>query len=126
MSGVRPADFTPKPPRLLRSEETALVRHLGGEHSRKWDLADALVEDVEDGDMGSIRFLSCDEREPEFTTDFADCEYVDSDGVEVLITLEVDEEQYPVELDLWKVDFKPLRRYPTVEETRGLRVRKLR
>jgi hypothetical protein len=46
----------------------------------------------------------------------AEAEYVDDDGVSVSIELNVDEKEELFELDFWKVDFSPLRRYPNPED----------
>ena len=60
--------------------------------------------------MGSIRFV-----QPEagtFGKALAEAQYVDSDGVPVSIALNTDSSGHLFELDFWKVDFSPLRRYP--------------
>ena len=77
----------------------------------------SVVEDMQDGGMGSIRFLSRnEERHPGDTV--AEAEYTDEDGVLVIIALNTDDGGGLYELDFWKVDFSPLRRYPSVQELR--------
>lgn len=46
---------------------------------------------------------------------------MDDDGVSVIIELNVDERDKLFELDLWKVDFSPLRRYPNPEDLKPLK-----
>jgi len=77
-------------------------------------LEDALVAEMQDGGMGSIRFLGGTDRRR--AGSLAKAKYVDDDGVTVSIELNVDEGGKPFELDFWKVDFSPLRRYPSPEE----------
>jgi hypothetical protein len=68
------------------------------------------VADMHDGGMGSIRFV---QPEPQpFGKELAEAQYVDSDGVLVSIALNTDIMGRLFELDFWKVDFSPLRRYP--------------
>jgi hypothetical protein len=103
------------PLRLLRSEERELIQALSreiycpAEIERK--LAHALVYDMLDGGMGSIRFGAKDAGN-RFGRVAATVEYIDSDGVLVSIALNLDDQGDPFEVDFWKVDFSPLRRYP--------------
>jgi len=76
----------------------------------------ALVEDMQDGGMGSIRFIASDESEPRFGDAIAEAEYIDEDGVLVSITINIDQNKKLYEVDFWKVDFSPLRRYPKPSE----------
>ena len=77
-------------------------------------LDDALVAEMQDGGMGSIRFLGGADRRR--AGSLAQAKYVDDDGVTVSIELNVDEAGKLFELDFWKVDFSPLHRYPSPEE----------
>lgn len=43
-------------------------------------------------------------------------EYIDEDQVPVLISVNLDEDERLFELDFWKGNFKPLKRYPRPEE----------
>lgn len=43
-------------------------------------------------------------------------EYIDEDQIPVLISVNLDEEGDLFELDFWKVNFAPLKRYPRPEE----------
>lgn len=98
--------------RKLRPAERALIIALAPGFGAKLD--DALVAEMQDGGMGSIRFLGGTDRHR--AGSLARAKYVDDDGVMVSIELNVDEAGKLFELDSWKVDFSPLHRYPSPEE----------
>ena len=72
--------------------------------------------DMDDGGMGSIRFVSPGNGEVADTRKFGEevcsCHFTDEDGVTVSAALYVDSAVHPFELDVWKVDFSPLIRMP--------------
>ncbi|SNR28790.1 DUF6984 family protein [Hymenobacter mucosus] len=74
-------------------------------------LPTAQVEDLTDGGVGSIRFVSTKLRR-RLGSSIAELWYSDEDGVAVLASLYLDEEGELYELDSWKVDGSPLRRIP--------------
>jgi hypothetical protein len=100
--------------RPLHSEEDALIRTLlAGVYSAEaleTALRNARVANMQDGGMGSIRFLGSGLKT--FGTALVEAQYVDSDGVLVSITVNADKHGELFELDFWKVDFSPLMRYP--------------
>ncbi|WEF32432.1 DUF6984 family protein [Pseudoduganella chitinolytica] len=104
--------------RPLRTEEHsflyALLRHVSYDEHAIRQLAQAQVSDLNDGGMGSVRFLGDEHRRQGAC--LAEAEYTDCDGVPVSIALNVDEDGRLYELDMWKVDFAPLREYPTFNE----------
>lgn len=71
-----------------------------------------LVEPMDDGGMGSFRIgeiaipreLGCAVAEVQFS---------DMDGIPVTAVLNVDTEGRLYEVDVWKVNFAPLQRWPT-------------
>jgi hypothetical protein len=63
--------------------------------------------------MGSVRFVG--EKDRRRAGSIAEATYVDADGITVSIELSVDEAGRLFELDFWKVDFSPLRLYPSPE-----------
>ena len=79
-------------------------------------LSSALVEDMQDGGMGSIRFLTPRHSERHIGSAIAQAEYIDDDGVLVSIVINVDQHNELYEVDFWKVDFSPLKRYPMVSD----------
>jgi hypothetical protein len=104
--------------RALRAEERALIRSLLSgvfEPGAAENLLEtSRVEDMDDGGMGGIRFVEPEPRS--FGRTLAEAEYLDDDGVLVSIALNADGMGKLFELDFWKVDFSPLRRYPKPSE----------
>ena len=73
-------------------------------------LADGLqVEALDDGGMGSLAFAPGGRR---LGGTVAECQFTDADGVLVCAALNVDADGKPLELDVWKVNFEPLVRWP--------------
>ena len=105
--------------RPLRKEELDLLyRILEGTHLAA--SAELKVRDLSDGGMGSIEFFpeSLEPRRPEGVVE---ADYMDSDGVPVSIAVNIDQYGKLFELDIWKVNFGPLRTYPTPKTIRNIR-----
>ncbi|MGD1094825.1 MAG: hypothetical protein ABSB35_22885 [Bryobacteraceae bacterium] len=106
--------------RPLRPVERELLEAmLAGEHAEpelQGRLNSCLVADMRDGGMGSIRFLSSGRAPRRFGKALAQAEYVDENGVLVSIVVTADDTGDLYEVDFWKVDFSPLRRYPVPSE----------
>ena len=83
-------------------------------------LSDSRVADMQDGGMGSIRFLKASPGT--FGTALVEAQYLDSDGVLVSIAVNADKQGQLFELDFWKVDFSPLKRYPDPLNVSGISV----
>ena len=113
----RNVNAQPQPGRKLTPAERAVITALAP--SVTTGLDDALVVEMRDGGMGSIRFLNGSDRRR--YRSIAQAEYMDDDGVSVSIELNVDERDELFELDLWKVDFSPLRRYPDPKDLKPLK-----
>jgi hypothetical protein len=64
------------------------------------------VSDLNDGGMGSVQLIQM--------------EYIDLDGQRLIITLTENENQELFELDFWKVDFSPLKKFPSPEKLKKL------
>lgn len=76
------------------------------------------VEDMDDGGMGSVRFVVPGSRTTRlFGKRIADAEYVDEDGVPILVAINLDDDGELFELDIWKVDYSPTKRYPVPLES---------
>ncbi len=98
--------------------ELALIEYLMGiaalkNLSAEWKNT-LLVSPMDDGGMGSLLLFP-----NEHITDgrrFGKCvsEYLfrDADEIDVLASLNLDQEGQLFELDMWKVDFNPLMRWP--------------
>jgi len=68
---------------------------------------------MDDGGMGSLRlWVPGATGVQRFGAAVAELEFTDSDGVPVSVSLYVDQEGRPFELDLFKADFSALRRLP--------------
>lgn len=70
--------------------------------------------EMDDGGMGSIRLLSVGNADDdwEFGGEISSCHFTDADGVMVSAALYADSFGLPFELDVWKVDYSPLKRMP--------------
>jgi hypothetical protein len=102
--------------RGLRTEEysliSALLAHVRDGERLLWQLEHAQVRDMNDGGMGSLEFA--DGPRP-LGKLLVEAEYLDCDGVLVNIVLNSDQSGQLYELDMWKMDFAPLREYPAFD-----------
>lgn len=90
----------------------ALARGTPAENAVFHAAPDCRVVDMRDGRMRSIRFVRPDGKEARFGREVIERRYIDDDGITVSIGLNVDKEGLPFEIDLFKGDGQPLRRYP--------------
>lgn len=101
--------------RLIKKEERTLVLFLLTQadiNALDYSIAEEVYE-YEGGVMGSINLAGSD---PDlYDSDLIQAEYMDSDGIEVVITLTKDKNNNLLDLDFWKVNFSKLIRYPTPE-----------
>jgi hypothetical protein len=74
------------------------------------DLNNALVQEMNDGGMGSLQLG--ESREGRLGHMVAEAQFTDGDGLPVFASLVLDQSGSLYELDLWKVDFSPLKRIP--------------
>lgn len=104
--------------RRLTQAEEALVGLLLGSKSEGRTLANELltarVQEMRDGGMGSLLFEGPPNRL--YGGTLAEAQFYDSDRTLVCASLNLDQNGKLFELDIWKVDFSPLTRIPTVEE----------
>jgi hypothetical protein len=68
--------------------------------------------------MCSLRFRSTDNQRRRLGKKIAEAEFTDEDGTLVSAAVNLDENGELFELDIWKVDFSPLKRYPRPEALR--------
>jgi hypothetical protein len=114
----RPDSTKSMPDRELRLEESELIRALlCGIYSSgalETALTTSRVVDMQDGGMGSVRFTGSEPRR--FGRVLVEAEHVDSDGILLSISVNADDHDRLFELDLWKVDYSALKRYPRPSE----------
>ena len=106
--------------RALRQEERELLSALLNRvlaDARPQVKEDIFAIDLTDGGMGSIRIATGHEQPGRrMGRELAAAKYEDEDGVLVSVSLNVDQHGELFEIDMWKVDFSPLRRFPRPED----------
>jgi hypothetical protein len=104
--------------RLLLSEEKALIRAMLANRYPELDsvLEISEVEEMLDGGMGSIRFVDEHMHQRHLGKVLREAKFMDADGTRVLVCINLDQNGRLFEVDFWKVDFSPLRRYPSPAE----------
>jgi hypothetical protein len=72
------------------------------------------VRSMADGGMGSMELQAVGPPPPNTgrIVEMSSLTFRDSDGVAVIATLNGDEDRRPVEVDIWKTDYSPLREIP--------------
>jgi hypothetical protein len=103
-------------PRPLTPKERDLIAFILGQHSPLQGHF-GLVEEMNDGGMGSLRFVGRADRR--FGRCIGEAKFDDADGVPVSVALNADQRGELFELDLWKVDFSPLQRIAALGELRS-------
>lgn len=76
----------------------------------------ARVVEMSDGEMGSLKFARTDGEEHRLGKTISRAEFMDEDGVTVSVVVNLDEDGHLYELDVWKVDFSPLKRWPKTKD----------
>ena len=73
-----------------------------------------LVTPMNDGGMGSLQLhlRVRNNHSSTFGRRGAELQFTDADAVEVIVSLNLDTEGNPFEMDVWKTDFAPLVRIP--------------
>lgn len=107
--------------RALRGDERSLIESLLGEVWLKTyaptGINSLMVEELNDGGMGSLRFIHPGMHENEkqrMSMQVAESQFLDEDGVPILVSINIDEAGRLYEFDIWKVDFSKVLKYPTV------------
>jgi hypothetical protein len=101
--------------RPLRQEESdilhALLQFVPADAQPPVD-DDLRVVDLLDGGMGSIRFTDGQSSNQKMGRELVTAHCVDADEIPVILSINLDEAGRLFEIDIWKVDFSPLIRYP--------------
>lgn len=77
-----------------------------------------LVCEMNDGKMGSLKLMNNTLTENSlsvFGKQISEYQFVDSDGVDVMVSLNIDNNNQLYELDIWKTDFSPLNKFPNIQ-----------
>jgi len=102
--------------RKLKTEELDLILSLLKDKASNKAIIDNLhnrmVEEMDDGGMGALLFLSDNEENRTFGEEIAEISLLDSDGVPVSFALYLDNEGDVFELDVFKADSSPLKQFP--------------
>jgi hypothetical protein len=105
--------------RLTEQEKAVVVAMVRGSSAEREILSmvdETIVQEMEDGGMGSLRFVRLTQSQPRFGRQLREASYRDDDGVSVSITVNLDQDGFLFELDVFKADSSPLRRFPRVSE----------
>jgi hypothetical protein len=72
------------------------------------------VLEMDDEGMGSLRLFvdSAPAASTRMKSQASELQFIDADGAVVIASLNVNEDGYPFELDIWKTTFEPLIRIP--------------
>lgn len=106
--------------KLSREENGLLVALLRGKQEGLHlieSLNDMTVREMKDGGMGSLLLFpgGVEDTRRSFGKQLVLGEFADSDGVPVSVTVNVDMEGSLYELDMWKVNFEPLKTWPDLQ-----------
>nr|WP_103670451.1 hypothetical protein [Pseudanabaena sp. BC1403] len=75
------------------------------------------VENMDDGGMGSLLFASCtDDSNRKLGKTLAEASFLDEDQVPVYVQLNLDNHNQLFELDIWKVDYSHMSKWPNLDQ----------
>ena len=103
--------------RSLKKEEIDLIAYMlkdkpDFEFFVKNDLANSIVEEMNDGGMGSLKFLSVKNANSIMKDEVAKIDLHDVDGIPLFISINTNADNDIYELDVFKADFSPLKEFP--------------
>jgi hypothetical protein len=114
--GLHGVDLCISTMRSLRKNEQDLIRFMLKDITDQKNFIDELtniqVQEMNDGGMGSLKFLTEKEGKRIYKKDISIMHYKDIDGISVMFSLNVDMDDDVYELDVFKGDFSPLRKFP--------------
>lgn len=103
--------------RAVLDHEKPLIAYLVASAGLTVDFSELRASPMNDGGMGSLLFDAVSEG-PRRAKYVAKCYFNDDDGIPVSAALNLDQHGHLYELDIWKVDYNPLNRWPTAAEIR--------
>jgi hypothetical protein len=96
--------------KFIRKEQYFLINKLLELAGININLENKLVAELDDGKMGSLRFNGSENRK--YGKTISEYQFHDRDGVVVLASLFLDENNDLFEIDIWKTDFSELIEWP--------------
>ena len=106
--------------RELNSEEIDLISYLAAKAgyplSKDW-YNEYKALPMDDGGMGSILLVpqNIQQQNRLFKAQISDCFLHDIDGVTIIVSLNIDQYDLLFELDIWKVDYSPVKKITFVQ-----------
>ena len=105
-----------KPIRNLKLEEIQLISFLLKDKPEYFaflqELPDLFVSEMDDGGMGSLEFVAAAAKSKIMRDEIARIDLNDNDGLPLSIAVNTNVFDEVYELDVFKADFSPLKRFP--------------
>lgn len=106
--------------RKLKADEIALITWMIKDANEGSAIIDKLneltVEEMNDGGMGSLKVVVDGKDSRLYSKDLAKADLFDIDGVPVFISIDLDTNGDFYQLDVFKGDFSPLKKFPSVPD----------
>ena len=100
--------------KFIATEKYFLINKLLDLAKININIENKLVAELDDGKMGSLRFKGSENRK--YRKTISEYHFHDRDGVLVLASLILDENNDLFEIDIWKTDFSELIEWPQMLE----------
>jgi len=100
---------------LIKAEQELIIYLLKDSPKRDYfinKLPHLMVEEMNDGGMGSLKFISTSTEKIIMKEDIAIIDLYDMDGIPLFISLILGTDEELFELDVFKADFSPLKQFP--------------
>jgi hypothetical protein len=101
--------------RQLLQTERPLVEYLFELAGLSFDASEVMVLPMADGGMGSLAIAPIGSGR-QLGSSPAECHFLTGDGVLVSAVLNLDKDGKPLEIDVWRVDFKSVVAWPSRED----------
>ena len=109
-----------RPFRRLRAEEReliiAMVRDLPEAQNLLRGINNAVVEDMNDGGTGSLKFIDLTKTKTRIAMQVCAATFMDMDGMPASVTINIDQDGDLFELDIFKADNSRLKSFPSPGE----------
>ena len=109
--------------RKLKAEEIALITWMIKDTNEGTAIINKLdeltVEEMDDGGMGSLKVVVDSKDNRLYSRDLAKADLFDIDGVPVFISVDLDKNGDFYQLDVFKGDFSPLKKFPSIPQSKS-------